>query len=526
MNNIFSRIKALSFMMLALAFASCNDFLDKNPDDRTEIDTPEKVTKLLGSAYPDKTINFLTEFSSDNVMDNGKTFQYAKDQEEVYRFEQVTQTGNDSPKSVWSEHYNIVVTTNEALAAIEKIGLTEETKPLKAEALLCRAYAIFSLTNCFCMAYNDTTANKYLGIPYPKKVGEIVGKRGTLAETYANINADIEEALPLLDDSYLKVPAYHFNERAAYAFAARFNLYYQKWEKAKEYAEIALGSNPLNIMHTSLATYPAMDLKTAKNAYIDSSDPYNFLLVSKFSAMGRARSFTTYNRFGHNVELCEKETLWSDLLWNGTNGNSTLYEASLTYGSDQSIYTPAVVEFFETTDKINQTGFAHIIDVPFTSDETCLVHAEACIALNELDLALNDMNNFAKIHCSASSGNAVRPVYTLKNLVAFWKSISPYKLNAEGDVINRSNKKIFHAPFKIVDENQEAMVYTVLQMRRIETLWKGMRFQDIKRYGIEFSHNLDGEKPLVFKTGDLRGAIQLPQEVIVAKTGGLEPNPR
>ena len=122
MNNIFSRIKALSFMMLALAFASCNDFLDENPDDRTEIDTPEKVAKLLGSAYPDKTINYLTEFSSDNVMDNGKTFQYAKDQEEAYRFEQVTQTGNDSPKSVWSEHYNIVVTTNEALAAIEKIG--------------------------------------------------------------------------------------------------------------------------------------------------------------------------------------------------------------------------------------------------------------------------------------------------------------------------------------------------------------------------------------------------------------------
>ena len=72
MNNIFSRIKALSFMMLALAFASCNDFLDENPDDRTEINTLEEVQKLLVYAYPNRTISYLTEFSSDNVTDNGK----------------------------------------------------------------------------------------------------------------------------------------------------------------------------------------------------------------------------------------------------------------------------------------------------------------------------------------------------------------------------------------------------------------------------------------------------------------------
>ena len=93
-----------------------------------------------------------------------------------------------------------------------------------------------------------------------------------------------------------------------------------------------------------------------------------------------------------------------------------------------------------------------------------------------------------------------------------------------GVVTTRSTKKPFSAPFKLTDaENQTPLIYTLLHMRRIETFWKGMRFQDIKRYGIEFVHELDGEPSIVFKRGDLRGALQLPQDVIDA---GLEANPR
>ena len=33
-------------------FSSCNDFLNVNPDNRTQIDTPEKVRQMLVSAIP------------------------------------------------------------------------------------------------------------------------------------------------------------------------------------------------------------------------------------------------------------------------------------------------------------------------------------------------------------------------------------------------------------------------------------------------------------------------------------------
>ena len=84
-------------------------------------------------------------------------------------------------------------------------------------------------------------------------------------------------------------------------------------------------------------------------------------------------------------------------------------------------------------------------------------------------------------------------------------------------------KKALHPQGFTIDETQTNLLYALLQMRRLETCMQGLRFMDIKRYGIAFTHLLDGENPIYFKTGDLRGALQLPGDVIEA---GMEPNPR
>ncbi|KAA5235203.1 hypothetical protein [Bacteroides finegoldii] len=63
----------------------------------------------------------------------------------------------------------------------------------------------------------------------------------------------------------------------------------------------------------------------------------------------------------------------------------------------------------------------------------------------------------------------------------------------------------------------------MLHLRRVETVHEGLRWLDIKRYGIEISHNRDGETPDVLTKDDLRRAWQLPQDVISA---GVLGNPR
>ena len=45
----------LLFLSATMALCSCNDFLDELPDNRAELDSAEKINKLLVSAYPSRS---------------------------------------------------------------------------------------------------------------------------------------------------------------------------------------------------------------------------------------------------------------------------------------------------------------------------------------------------------------------------------------------------------------------------------------------------------------------------------------
>jgi len=69
-NNI--KIKYILFIAVGFIFLpSCNKFLEKEPDNRATLDTPEKVSQLLGKAYPGANYIPFTETSTDNVGDIG-----------------------------------------------------------------------------------------------------------------------------------------------------------------------------------------------------------------------------------------------------------------------------------------------------------------------------------------------------------------------------------------------------------------------------------------------------------------------
>ena len=78
-------------------------------------------------------------------------------------------------------------------------------------------------------------------------------------------------------------------------------------------------------------------------------------------------------------------------------------------------------------------------------------------------------------------------------------------------------------PAWVITAEQMPFVHCAIHFRRIEGLHDGIRWHDIKRYGIEIEHvqGKDPARKLVWN--DDRRAIQLPQEVIVA---GMTANPR
>lgn len=523
-------MKKINILLVAasamLFMASCDSFLDKLPDDRAELNTVEKVQSLLSTAYPNKSSNYALELSSDNFVDNGKSFRSQPNQEKYYRWEEVETTSNDDPKSLWGSGYEAVGTANVALAALDALPQNDHTRSLRAEALLCRAFSMFQLANTFCMSWNPAKANEYLGLPYPKQASVSVDTRGTLGELFANINADIEAALPMLNDAYLAVPKYHFNSKAAYAFAARFNLFYLNYDKAIEYASKVLGENPKTVLR-DYSIYPGLaGPNDIKNAFLQSNENANLMFVTAYSVAGRLNNSGYFARFGTSMPVLRYELAWASMPWTVGVGlvDNTLYLARAFYGNAQMNVFPKMNEFFEYTDKVAGTGFAHIVDPVFTTDETLLVRAEAYALKKDYANALKDMNAWVETHCSLKRGKATRPTLTETLVNEFVNNADTVPAILKDD-LERGFKKPMHPQgFTIEKGTQTNLLYIILQMRRLECLNQGMRFLDIKRYGIRFSHNVDGEDvPLVFEPGDLRGAIQLPQAVIQT---GLQPNPR
>ncbi|WP_456002611.1 RagB/SusD family nutrient uptake outer membrane protein, partial [Prevotella sp.] len=246
-------IMCLSLASAALAFTSCNDFLDKYPDSRMDLKTPSESSQLLVSAYPQGHPAYLLEMYSDNTDEQLHSTWSAFDrfQEQAYQWKDIDEVSNpETPHQLWEAHYAAISTCNETLDHIDKVKDKEAYDAQKGEALLCRAFAMFQLSTVFCQAYDKTTAQNNLGLPYPKQPERVVGRlmeRGTLAELYKNIENDLVEGMKLVGTKYDK-PKFHFTKQAAYAFATRFYLYAQQYDKAVEYANKVLGDHPEDIL--------------------------------------------------------------------------------------------------------------------------------------------------------------------------------------------------------------------------------------------------------------------------------------
>ncbi len=513
----------LSILALSLGMTSCNDYLDKLPDDRAEVDTETKVAQFLVSAYPTKSADLIMEHASDNIQDNGSQYTAQDYQGSMYRWEPVVTTSWESPKWIWDAHYTAIATANQALASIATMGSPASLNGPKAEALLCRAYAMFRLSNVFCMAYDPTKADQYQGLPYPTEPGVSVDERGTLKQLYEKIDADIEAALPLLNDAHLVSPKYHFNSKAAYAFAARFNLYYHNYDKAIRYATSAIGSNPSAVLRNYAQYLTLAGVDDINNAYVAASEPANFLIITANSIVGRAQYSSNWRRYACHYDIWQRELVWaSGMPWGGGSSNNVLYQARMLYGgANQSVYMPFTVEFFAITDKVANTGTPYIVDVAFSADETLLVRAEAYILKKQYTEALQDMNYWIGNHCREKYGTATKPTLTEELINSTFDKIE-YTPDIVYTATERTPKKHLNPQgFSVEAGTQENMIQMVLHMRRIQTWQQGLRFQDLKRYGIVFSHNIDSSDPIVFKAGDPRGALQLPQDAIKA---GITPN--
>ena len=514
-----------SIIALGLTLTSCDDWLDKLPDNRMELQTPSDVSNLLVSAYPSAHPAYLLEMYSDNTDDcvNPSWSEASRFQAQAYNWEDITETGEDeSPQELWNRHYLAIASANAAIDLIEGKGSPAEYNEQLGEALLCRAYAMFQLSTVFCKAYNPATASTDLGLPYPTHPEKVVGTvytRGTMEDLYGQIDKDLQRGLPLVSSNYSK-PKFHFNTEAAKAFAARFYLYKGDFAKAITYATEVLGADP-TAKARDWDAYAALNMnqQIRPEAWVSADEKCNFLLQTVYSEWGAISGPYLYgDKYAHSYRITYDE----DIASKGPFGaaNSTFKQRVWSNTALAKLFHRKVPYEFEYTDLQAGIGFAHAEYAVFTTEQLLLERAEAYALSGELQKAVDDYNTIMKIY------QKYPKTFTLKQIVDFYNGVDYYTPK------KATVKKHFVKPVYTIDaegSDQEALLQAILHLRRIMELGEGYRMQDVKRYGIVIYRRQTNTSFTIsavtdsLTVDDPRRAIQLPQDVI---TSGLEPNDR
>ncbi|QHS62959.1 RagB/SusD family nutrient uptake outer membrane protein [Chitinophaga agri] len=484
MTKFFTRATVIGSCLITMA--GCNKYLDKSPDSTwTELDTPAKISQLLGTAYPQANYIVFAEAMSDNVEDKGAGVN-DRTNLDPYFFNDVSATEQDSPEYYWQACYTAIAAANNALKAIEHAADKSRYTAQKGEALVARAYAHFMLVTFFSKFYDAETAATDPGIPYVTEPETIVNKqyeRKTVAYTYQMIEKDLLAGMTLISDENYQVPRYHFNKSATYAFATRFYLFKKDYQKVLEYANQTFPNNDLaSNMRPWNTTYKALSPAAIWDTYAKASEKANLLLAETQSSYGR---YVAQYRYGLTYNI-QQQIL-------GSNVTEGAFAYPLYYYGTRDYFVPKLTEYFVKASVNATIGDPYVMVPLFTTEEVLFNRAEANAYLGNNTAVLNDLNLFAS------------------------KRITNYNVSA-----HRITQTKIRAYYGITDV-RSGLLQTILDFKRAEFVQEGHRWFDIQRYKATVVHYTDKGERMELKADDKRRVLQIPQS---ATTSGIALNPR
>ena len=251
-NNIISK---LLISILIVSTFSCDGFLDVLPSNSTttasSILNANDAQVAINGAYRRMTSSSF--YGRDIVLygelrgaDFGITT-LAVAGDALYYFTNTPSSGSYS--GFWTQGYNIILQTNNILEAIGSGNMNipstadqDKVNSIAGQALTIRALVHFDLTRLYGYPYlKDNGAG--LGAPIVTARLEAMEKvaRKTVAECYAQVISDLNEAITLLSNSTAKVTG-EINLYTAKALLARVYLHKGDWDKAYEMAKSVIDS--------------------------------------------------------------------------------------------------------------------------------------------------------------------------------------------------------------------------------------------------------------------------------------------
>lgn len=266
MKKYIQKIFAGSLVVSTLAISSCaSDFLDTAPTDSTDTESVtgteanlsmalNGIAKLMstqhyyfgqGFAGENNIIAHYENYPSENYLYN----RYASGWAPLHNQEFHTRTNSIYDAYAWYYYYTIIGNANIIIAHIDDaVGSDARKQFTKASALTYRAYAFEKLAHYYCWRWQDSNNGASQGLIL--RLDESTGGMpySTLAETYAQIYKDLDDAIALFKQSGLDrndTEVWLPNINVAHAVYARAALTKMDYAKALSEAKLARENFPL-----------------------------------------------------------------------------------------------------------------------------------------------------------------------------------------------------------------------------------------------------------------------------------------
>ncbi|MDR6784325.1 tetratricopeptide (TPR) repeat protein [Pedobacter africanus] len=405
--RIYNTLLICSALIL---FTSCGKFLEVEPKGKVILKTITDYDLLLNSQnLTSSGEQLLNQMSDDLDIPTVDPFSRTTTVFSYLWANDLNPTASESPL-IWGKHYANIYAFNAVINSVEQAstGTAQEKKKLKAEALVGRAFEYLYLVNLYAKTYNQETANTDLAVPFITST-DIMNKtpeRSPVSFIYGKIIDDINAAIPELPANN-NTNKFRGSVNAAYSILARTYYYMNNFTEAAKYADLALKEPGTSLMDynplASKADVPIMPINKQE----------------------------IYARYGTNSASNVFPTVEFLKLFDKNDLRLKLYYTKL---GDFTFPVRGVSQF-------SPNGSA--VSFGTSVAEMKLIIAEAAARANNLQLALDQMNDIRKFRTATAA----------------------------------------YQPFQSTDK--EVVLQRVLLERRFEQAFKGMRWMDMRKLDAE-----------------------------------------
>jgi hypothetical protein len=298
-----------------------------------------------------------------------------------------------------------------------------------------------------------------------------------------------------------------------------------------------------------MQTMPTDNMQPRAMQYASVNEQANFLLLPVISNDAfYFQGYSTGGRFNTNHYIGQAELFFATP-WAPDNEaaqqSQQIFRFYWFYSQAfDKFLLPKTPYYFEEINPNNHTGYYRTVVVALKSEEALLNRAEAYILTGDNTQALADLNVWTNSFISPSveyqtgghydeNWNWIIE-YSTQKINRNLTMASIHKWHHKYDYYQPERplpRKHLNPEFVTLEEgsDQECLLQTLLLIRRLEFLHEGMRWFDVKRYGIKiYRRHLDSDAAIAkvtdsLEVNDPRRALQIPQK---SRDAGFEGNPR